>query len=58
MTATAALTTDLQRVVLRLEDDLRARLTADPDTGGALEAGAPQGVREGAHGGGVDILAG
>ena len=30
MTATAALTTDLQRQVLALEDDLRARLTADP----------------------------
>jgi len=30
MTATAALTTDLQRQVLILEDDLRARLSADP----------------------------
>jgi hypothetical protein len=30
MTATAALTTDLQRQVLALEDDLRARLAADP----------------------------
>jgi Domain of unknown function (DUF7008)/Eco57I restriction-modification methylase len=30
MTATAALTTDLQRQVLLLEDDLRARLAADP----------------------------
>jgi hypothetical protein len=30
MTATAALTTDLQRQVLILEDDLRARLAADP----------------------------
>jgi hypothetical protein len=35
MTATAALTTDLQRQVLALEDDLRARVAADPD----LEAG-------------------
>jgi hypothetical protein len=30
MTATAALTADLQRQVLTLEDDLRARLAADP----------------------------
>ena len=30
MTATPALTTDLQRQVLALEDDLRARLSADP----------------------------
>ena len=30
MTATAALTTDLQRQVLILEDDVRARLAADP----------------------------
>ncbi len=31
MTATAALTTDLQRQVLALESDLRDRLAADPD---------------------------
>lgn len=31
MTATAALTTDLQRQVLLLEDDLRARLHADAE---------------------------
>jgi hypothetical protein len=31
MTATAALTTDLQRQVLTLEGDLRARLAADPE---------------------------
>jgi Eco57I restriction-modification methylase len=30
VTATAALTTELQRMVLGLEDDLRARLAADP----------------------------
>ena len=35
MTATAALTTDLQQQVLALEDDLRARVTADTE----LEAG-------------------
>ena len=34
MTATSALTTDLQRQVLLLEDDLRARLAADPDREG------------------------
>ena len=41
MTATPALTTDLQRQVLVLEDDLRARVAADPELEGALEAGAP-----------------
>jgi hypothetical protein len=34
MTATSALTTDLQRQVLLLEDDLRARLQADADREG------------------------
>lgn len=34
MTATAALTSDLQRQVLLLEDDLRARLSADPEREG------------------------
>ena len=34
MTATAALTTDLQRQVLLLEDDLRARLQADTEREG------------------------
>src|SRR5882724_854533 len=34
MTATPALTADLQRQVLRLEDDLRARVAADPDLEG------------------------
>jgi hypothetical protein len=34
VTATAALTTDLQRQVLLLEDDLRERLHADPDREG------------------------
>ena len=34
MTATPALTTDLQRQVLLLEDDLRARLAADPQREG------------------------
>lgn len=34
MTATAALTTDLQRQVLALEDDLRKRLAADPELEG------------------------
>jgi Domain of unknown function (DUF7008)/Eco57I restriction-modification methylase len=38
MTATAALTTDLQRQVLALEDDLRARVAADTE----LEAGWKQ----------------
>jgi hypothetical protein len=35
MTATPALTSDLQRQVLRLEDDLRARVAADPDLEGS-----------------------
>ena len=34
MTASAALTSDLQRQVLLLEDDLRARLAADPEREG------------------------
>ena len=34
MTATPALTTDLQRQVLLLEDDLRARVAADPELEG------------------------
>src|SRR5262245_35610607 len=34
MTATAALTTDLQRQVLKLEQDLQARLAADPELEG------------------------
>ncbi|HXT92813.1 MAG TPA: BREX-2 system adenine-specific DNA-methyltransferase PglX [Trebonia sp.] len=34
MTATPALTSDLQRQVLRLEDDLRERVAADPDLEG------------------------
>ena len=34
MTVTAALTSDLQRQVLALEDDLRARLAADPEREG------------------------
>jgi hypothetical protein len=34
MTATAALTTDLQRQVLMLEDDLRTRLASDPELEG------------------------
>jgi len=34
VTATAALTTDLQRQVLILEDDLRARVAADPELEG------------------------
>ena len=35
VTATAALTADLQRQVLLLEDDLRARVAADPELEGA-----------------------
>lgn len=35
MTATAALTADLQRQVLLLEDDLRERIAADPDLEGS-----------------------
>ena len=35
MTATPALTSDLQRQVLRLEDDLRERVAADPDLEGS-----------------------
>ena len=50
MTATAALTTELQRQVLILEDDLRARLAADPVREGQLEAGAPAGHRQGPDG--------
>src|SRR6516164_2750838 len=34
MTASPALTTDLQRQVLVLEDDLRARVAADPEMEG------------------------
>ena len=43
MTATPALTADLQRQVLLLEDDLRDRVAADPELEGSLEAGAPAG---------------
>ena len=57
MTATAALTTDLQRQVLTLEDDLRARLAADPALEGewkqehqrATDKG-PNGLRRGPPG--------
>ena len=49
VTATAALTTDLQRQVLLLEDDLRARLAGRPRAGRAVEAGAPAGHGQGAH---------
>jgi hypothetical protein len=38
MTATPALTTDLQKLVLRLEDDLRIRVEDDPETLAAWKA--------------------
>ena len=47
MTATAALTTDLQRQVLILEDDLRARLAADPVREGSWKHEHQRAHREG-----------
>ena len=57
MTATPALTTDLQRQVLILEDDLRQRVAADAELEGRLEAGASAGRGQGTHGGVVGGLA-
>ena len=50
MTATPALTTDLQRQVLILEDDLRRRVAADAELEAELEAGASAGGGKGTHG--------
>jgi len=46
MTATAALTTDLQRQVLALESDLRDRLAADPDREGEWKREHHQAVQQ------------
>ena len=51
MTATPALTTDLQKQVLLLEEDLRERVAADAGLESALEAGAPARPGQGADGG-------
>ena len=57
MTATPALTTDLQRQVLLLEDDLRARVAADPDLEGRWKQEHQRAIEQGTHGGVLGRLA-